>query len=100
MIPEVLAAGIDMGVHLRHREKEGYSPFESARLISHAVQLGAFTSILGFGSLLFASSAMLQGIAWISILGQVSSYFVCMLAFPLCKEWFIKNFREVSPSVE
>jgi predicted RND superfamily exporter protein len=100
MIPEVLAAGIDMGVHLRHREKEGYSPFESAKLISHAVQLGAFTSILGFGSLLFASSAMLQGIAWISILGQVSSYFVCMMAFPLAKEWFIKNFREVSSSSE
>ena len=95
MIPEVLAAGIDMGVHMRHREKEGHTSLESARLISHAVQLGAFTSIIGFGSLLFASSKMLQGIAWISILGQVSSYFVCMLAFPLIRDWFNLNYREI-----
>ncbi len=95
MIPEVLAAGIDMGVHMRHREKEGHSSLESARLISHAVQLGAFTSILGFGSLLFASSIMLQGIAWISILGQLSSYFVCMLTFPLVRDWFNKHYRQV-----
>ena len=94
MIPEVLAAGIDMGVHMRHREKEGHSSFESARLISHAVQLGALTSIIGFGSLLFVSSKMLQGIAWISILGQFSSYLVCMLAFPLMRDWFNKNYIE------
>jgi predicted RND superfamily exporter protein len=93
MIPEVLAAGIDMGVHIRHREKEGHSSLESAQLISHAVQLGAFTSILGFGSLLFTSSTMLQGIAWISIWGQVSSYFVCMLAFPLIKDFFSKHYK-------
>jgi predicted RND superfamily exporter protein len=91
MIPEVLAAGIDMGVHMRHREKEGFTSFESVNLISHAVQLGAMTSILGFGSLLFASSKMLQGIAWISILGQVSSYFVCMIAFPLLRDSFAKS---------
>ena len=98
MIPEVLAAGIDMGVHMRHREKEGHSSFESAKLISHAVQLGALTSIIGFGSLLFASSKMLQGIAWISILGQISSYFVCMLAFPLIRDLFNKHYVEVKGS--
>jgi predicted RND superfamily exporter protein len=94
MIPEVLAAGIDMGVHIRHREREGHSSMASAKLISHAVQLGAFTSILGFGSLLFTSSTMLQGIAWISILGQVSSYFVCMLAVPMCKDFFGKHYKD------
>jgi predicted RND superfamily exporter protein len=93
MIPEVLAAGIDMGVHIRHREKEGHSSLASARLISHAVQLGALTSILGFGSLLFTSSKMLQGIAWISILGQVSSYFVCMFAVPLIKDFVSKHYK-------
>lgn len=95
MIPEVLAAGIDMGVHIRHREKEGHSSLASAKLISHAVQLGALTSILGFGSMLFTSSKMLQGIAWISILGQVSSYFVCMFAVPLIKDFFSKHYKEV-----
>lgn len=94
MIPEVLAAGIDMGVHIRHREKEGHTSIVSAQLISHAVQLGALTSIFGFGSLLFTSSKMLQGIAWISILGQVASYFVCMFAVPLMKDYFNRHYKE------
>lgn len=91
MIPEVLAAGIDMGVHIRHREKEGMAPLKSAELTAHAVQLGGLTSILGFGSLLLASSKMLHGIGWISILGQVASYFVCMMLFPLVKEVLLKH---------
>lgn len=95
MIPEVLAAGIDMGVHVHHREKEGHSPLQSASLVSRAVQLGALTSILGFGSMLFASSKMLQGIAWISILGQVASFLVCMVCFPLVKEYFNRH-KEVT----
>lgn len=93
MIPEVLAAGIDMGVHIRHREKEGHSSLVSAQLVSQAVQLGALTSIVGFGSLLFTNSKMLQGIAWISILGQVSSYFVCMFAVPLMKDFWNKHYK-------
>lgn len=91
MIPEVLAAGIDMGVHIRHREKEGHDPIKSAALTAHAVQLGALTSILGFGSLLFASSKMLHGIAWISILGQLSSFIICMMLFPLVKNAILKK---------
>jgi predicted RND superfamily exporter protein len=90
MIPEVLAAGIDMGVHIRHREREGHSSIESAGLTAHAVQLGGFTSILGFGSLLFASSKMLHGIAWISILGQIASYLICMMLFPLVREFLLR----------
>ena len=91
MIPQVLAAGIDMGVHVHHREREGHPPLLSAALDSHAIQLGAIISILGFGSLLFASSKMLKGVAWISILGQVSSYIICMIVFPLVKEFFKRN---------
>ena len=91
MIPQVLAAGIDMGVHVHHREREGHPPLISAALDSHAIQLGAIISIMGFGSLLFASSKMLKGVAWISILGQVSSYIICMIVFPLVKEFFKRN---------
>lgn len=94
MIPEVLAAGIDMGVHIRHREREGHSSIESAGLTSHAVQLGGLTSILGFGSLLFASSKMLHGIAWISILGQIASYMVCMMLFPLVREFINRKSKK------
>jgi predicted RND superfamily exporter protein len=87
MIPAVLAAGIDMGVHVRHRELElGSSPIEAARSVAQAVHLGALTTLVGFGSLFVTRAEMLRGIAWISCLGQVAMYLVCMAAFPLAKE--------------
>jgi predicted RND superfamily exporter protein len=45
------------------------------------------TSICGFGSLLFAEAKMLNGIGWISILGQVAMYIVCMVIFPTIKDY-------------
>ncbi|HLE10362.1 MAG TPA: MMPL family transporter [Bacteriovoracaceae bacterium] len=91
MIPAVLAAGIDMGVHIRHRELETLGEGESssvasARYIAQAVHLSALTTIVGFGSLFFAEAGMLKGIAWISVLGQVSMYLVCMVLFPIFRD--------------
>jgi len=83
MVPAVLGAGIDMGVHVRHREREGYGAFPSARFVAQAVQLSMLTTILGFGSLFFAQAGLLKGIAWISVLGQVSMYLVCMVIWPV-----------------
>jgi len=88
MIPAVLAAGIDMGVHIRHRElEESESPLRSARFVAQAVQLGVITTMIGFGSLFLAQAKMLKGIAWISVLGQVSMYLICMFLWPVAKEW-------------
>jgi hypothetical protein len=83
MVPAVLGAGIDMGVHVRHREREGYGAFPSARFVAQAVQLSMLTTILGFGSLFFAQAGLLKGIAWISVLGQVAMYLVCMVIWPV-----------------
>lgn len=83
MVPAVLGAGIDMGVHVRHREREGFGSFPSARFVAQAVQLSMLTTIIGFGSLFFAQAGMLKGIAWISVLGQLSMYLVCMVIWPV-----------------
>ena len=83
MVPAVLAAGIDMGVHVRHREREGHGGFPSAKFVAQAVQLSMLTTIIGFGSLFFAQAGMLKGIAWISVLGQLAMYFVCMIVWPV-----------------
>lgn len=83
MVPAVLAAGIDMGVHVRHREREGHGGFPSAKFVAQAVQLSMLTTIIGFGSLFFAQAGMLKGIAWISVLGQISMYLVCMIIWPV-----------------
>ena len=86
MIPAVLAAGVDMGVHVKHRELTGGHSLESARFVAQPVQLAMMTTLLGFSSLFFAEAKMLRGIAWISLLGQVSMYFVCMVMLPIIKD--------------
>lgn len=83
MVPAVLAAGIDMGVHVRHREREGFGALPSARFVAQAVHLSALTTMIGFGALFFAEAGMLKGIAWISVLGQVGMYLVCMVIWPV-----------------
>lgn len=83
MVPAVLAAGIDMGVHVRHREREGHGALPAARFVAQAVHLSVLTTLAGFGALFFASAGMLKGIAWISVLGQVSMYIVCMIIWPV-----------------
>jgi predicted RND superfamily exporter protein len=83
MVPAVLAAGIDMGVHVRHREREGFGALSSARFVAQAVHLSALTTLAGFGALFFAEAGMLKGIAWISVLGQISMYLVCMVIWPV-----------------
>src|SRR5690606_1190517 len=56
MVPAVLAAGIDMGVHVRHREREGFGALPSARFVAQAVHLSALTTMIGFGALFFAEA--------------------------------------------
>jgi hypothetical protein len=103
IIPAVLAAGIDMGVHqihdeiehrhevLKKRTRRGRALI-AAKRISGPIHLGMLTSICGFGSLLFAEAKMLNGIGWISILGQISMYLICMVIFPTLKD-YIYSFR-------
>ena len=104
IIPAVLAAGIDMGVHQIHNEIEhrkdaiktpstrGHSLI-AARRISGPIHLGMLTSICGFGALLFADAKMLNGVGYISIFGQLSMYLVCMTLFPTVKD-YLYSFSE------
>ena len=104
IIPAVLAAGIDMGVHQIHNEIEhSNSPLpnpkkrgealSAARRISGPVHLGMLSSICGFGALLFAEAKMLNGVGWISIMGQISMYLICMVLFPMLKD-YLYSFRK------
>lgn len=98
IIPAVLAAGIDMGVHQIHDEiehldepprdpKKRGEALSAAKRISGPIHLGMLTSVCGFGALLFAEAKMLNGVGWISIMGQVSMYLVCMVLFPMLKDY-------------
>lgn len=106
VIPAVLAAGIDMGVHQMHNEMEYEGKpvmwsgkrgeaLSAAKRISGPVHLGMLSSLCGFGALLFAEAKMLQGIGWIAMLGQVAMYLVSMIVFPTVKDYIysLKNHR-------
>lgn len=104
IIPAVLAAGIDMGVHQIHDEIENRGKklrapnkrgeaLSAAKRISGPIHLGMLTSICGFGALLFAEAKMLKGVGWISIMGQISMYLVCMVIFPTIKD-YIYSFKD------
>ncbi len=101
IIPAVLAAGIDMGVHQIHDEMEHKdgplraphkrgTALSAAKRIAGPVHLGMLTSVCGFGALLVSEAKMLQGVGWISIMGQVAMYFVCMILFPTIKDFIFQ----------
>jgi predicted RND superfamily exporter protein len=50
------------------------------------------TTLLGFGSLFVAQAEMLRGIAWISVLGQISMYLVCMVLVPVVRDELARRF--------
>jgi predicted RND superfamily exporter protein len=104
IIPAVLAAGIDMGVHqihdeIEHKDQPLPNPrkrgeaLSAARRISGPVHLGMLTSICGFGALLFAEAKMLNGVGWISMMGQISMYLICMVLFPMLKD-YVYSFKK------
>lgn len=104
IIPAVLAAGIDMGVHqihdeIEHKDQPLPNPrkrgeaLSAAKRISGPVHLGMLTSICGFGALLFAEAKMLNGVGWISMMGQISMYLICMVLFPMLKD-YIYSFKK------
>ena len=87
MLPAVLAAGVDMGVHVRHQEKGGFSSLRAPESLSYSIHLSMLAAIFGFAPLFLAQAAALPGVAWISIMGQVSMYLISMVIFPLFRKY-------------
>lgn len=94
MFPAILASGIDMGVHIHHRELESYRSLKSSKLSAQAIHLSLATTLIGFGSLFLAEAKLLNGIAWISVLGQIGMYFICMMIRPTFIDYI--NLRKIN----
>ena len=87
ILPAILAVGIDMGVHIRHRELETGSAIKGAALSANPIHISFITTLFGFGVLFIAEAKMLQGIAYLATLGMFSMYFICMVIYPLTREF-------------
>lgn len=98
MFPAILATGIDMAVHVRHRELDGSSPLNSASLTAGAINLSLVTTLIGFSSLFAAEANLLLGIAWIAVLGLFGMYFITMIFWPLFKNViYVKKNGDIAP---
>ncbi len=71
-IPMLLGFGIDSSVHLMHRARETGDP-RSLGWTTRAVVVSAATTIIGFGTLLFAAHRGLQSLGWLIVIGSVAT---------------------------
>lgn len=86
IFPAVLAVGIDMGVHIRHRELETGSALKGAILSANPIHISFITTLIGFGVLFLAEAKILTGIAYLATFGMFSMYFICMVLYPIAAE--------------
>lgn len=84
IVPTVFGMGIDDGIHFYHRyTEEGYTNVRGVLATSGvAMFFTSFTTMIGFGSLVFATAAALQSIGWMAIIGIGTTYIVSVTFLP------------------
>jgi predicted RND superfamily exporter protein len=70
--PLIIGVGVDYGMHLLLALKEGRNVFESLSTVLKPVIISAFTTIAGFGALVFARNPALKGLGTVCALGVLS----------------------------
>ena len=88
VLPMLLGMGIDSGVHLVHRHRA--RPDEAdvlATSTARAVWFSALTTILSFGSLIFASHRGMAALGQILTLGVAATLVCYVVVLPAVLEW-------------
>lgn len=82
-VPLLIGTGVDTGVHLVHRWREGAPPATlCASATGHAVALSAATTMLGFGSLLLAHHRGIWSLGLVMVLGLGAVLAAGLLVLP------------------
>ncbi|MCA8958882.1 MAG: MMPL family transporter [Planctomycetes bacterium] len=82
-LPFLIGLGIDDGVHIVARYREGVSLRDLLRSSGHSVWRTSATSLLGFGSLMFAQSPGLAGLGRIMALGIAACFLTSVIILPV-----------------
>lgn len=84
VLPAVLAIGNDCGVHLVHRyQEEGPgSIMHVLRSTGEHITIGALTTMIGFGGLLFSFHPGLQSLGQLAVLGIGAALLAALTFFP------------------
>jgi predicted exporter len=93
-LPITFGIGAEYGLNLAQRYRDDRDMVRAVGSTGAAVALCSWTTIVGYGSLLAASSRALQGFGMMSILGEISCLAAALLALPAFILW--RERRKVS----
>lgn len=83
-LPLTFGIGVDyaVNVYLRHRRVDAGSIDETLRATGSAVALCSLSTVIGYGSLMFADSQGLRSFGALAILGELACLTVALLVMP------------------
>jgi uncharacterized protein len=86
-LPITFGIGAEYGLNVAQRYRDDHDMIRAVGSTGAAVALCSWTTIVGYGSLLAASSRALQGFGMMAILGEVSCLAAALLALPSLILW-------------
>ncbi|MGI6455440.1 MAG: MMPL family transporter [bacterium] len=87
-IPILIGIGVDNAVHLYHRFLETHDLDSSIATTGTTLTLTSLTTIMGFGSLIFASHKGLSSLGILMAAGTITCWFACVVFMPLTIQLF------------
>lgn len=81
-IPLLLGIGIDSGVHIVHRWRQGTAPADVAGTAGKAVTLSSLTTMASFGSMVLADHRGMQSLGETLLLGMAACLLLSVVALP------------------
>ncbi|MBN2092489.1 MMPL family transporter [candidate division KSB1 bacterium] len=90
-LPIILGVGIDNSVHFYHRYKEDHSLWFAFYHTGMAMFLNTLTTVIGFGSLIFAQHRGLKTLGLVAVLGLIINLLTTFVILPVLLK--INNFH-------
>ncbi len=82
VFPIILGTGIDCFIHFSHRYDEAGDLDRTLALQTPSILVSNLTTMIGFGGLIFTSSAGLRSIGWLAVIGIGLMTILCLFVFP------------------
>ncbi len=86
-LPITFGIGAEYGLNVAQRYRDDHDMIRAVGSTGAAVALCSWTTIVGYGSLLAASSRALQGFGMMAILGEISCLSAALLTLPAIVLW-------------
>jgi predicted RND superfamily exporter protein len=93
VFPITFGVAVDYGANLVVRMRERGDVLASLAEVGPAVALCSWTSIIGYGSLLFALNRALRSFGWYAMIGEVTSICTALLLLPAMSMLWAKASR-------